>query len=190
MTDDPPDFRRESAVDSAIPDDVIKKLARGETRWRGGVIPSGIVGGPPDHAAERILCAAIYVDDGFPHSTAYGHPATGLVFAGWRHADCFVLLQAWAEFLTGEERHACNLRDYTRAGRDPGALDEPQHAAMRRSIRGFDQGFLTSYGRYVSRKEAATIAHREGQIDHPVESLRSEHLYVVPSGTFPQEKKA
>ena len=40
-----------------------------------------------------------------------------------------------------------------------------------------DQGFYTSYGRFVSRKEAARIALECGQISRPTEDLFSEDLY-------------
>lgn len=41
----------------------------------------------------------------------------------------------------------------------------------------FNQGFLTSKGRFVDRKEAAKIAWDMGQIPEQVEELTSEHLY-------------
>lgn len=40
-----------------------------------------------------------------------------------------------------------------------------------------EQGFYTSKGRYVNRKEAAEIAYAAGQIDTPVSRLYSEDLY-------------
>lgn len=39
------------------------------------------------------------------------------------------------------------------------------------------QGFYTSKGRFVGRKEAAKIAYNAGQIKHPVSTLFSENLY-------------
>jgi hypothetical protein len=38
--------------------------------------------------AERILCAAVWIDDGQKY--AHQPMPTGLVFAGWRHAQCIV----------------------------------------------------------------------------------------------------
>lgn len=41
----------------------------------------------------------------------------------------------------------------------------------------FDQGFYTSYGRFVSREEAAKIAFECGQIEQETNRLFSEDLY-------------
>lgn len=139
---------------------------------------------------ERILCAAIYVDDGKaePRRGSYAYPKTGLVFCGWRHADCFTTAWAWGALLTPEERFACNERDLMRVtGASELALVNDQKEAMRRDIRGFDQGFLTSTGRYVDRTEGYRIANAAGQVRQTPSSegrlskeaptLNSEDLY-------------
>lgn len=95
-----------------------------------------------DDLPEFILCAAVYVDDGKDHKPrSYAHPKTGIVFCGWRHGDCFVPLQAWADLLPPAEREAIG--------------EEGLHK---------NQGFLTSRGRFVSREEAWTIARDAGQL--------------------------
>lgn len=106
---------------------------------------------------ERILCAAIYVDTGKvePPRRSYSYPATGLVFAGWRHGDCFTTLNAWAEHLTPEER---------------ATVGEEQLA-------GRHQGFITSKGRFVTREEAMMIAVAAGQTKSGKTDLFSEDLY-------------
>ncbi len=106
---------------------------------------------------ERILCAAIYVDTGEAHPArrSYTYPATGLVFTGWRHGDCYTTLNAWAERLTEEER---------------ATIGEEQLCGRR-------QGFLTSLGRFVDREEAARIAVAAGQVNPKVTGLMSEDLY-------------
>jgi hypothetical protein len=86
---------------------------------------------------------------------AVGNPATGLVFAGWRHSDCFTTLNAWAERLDESERDA---------------IGEAR-------LSGRHQGFLTSTGRYVGREEAARLAFEAGQVDRLLTSLTSEDLY-------------
>jgi len=112
---------------------------------------------------EFILCAAIYVDTGKaePPRRSYAYPKTGLVFAAWRHGDCFTTLTAWAQNLSEEERAAIE------------AVQEHQ-------LHGRNQGFLTSTGRYVDREEAWKIAEQAGQVQ-PREgrpgSLFSEDLY-------------
>ena len=45
------------------------------------------------------------------------------------------------------------------------------------SVRGEEQGFVTSSGRFVSRNEAAEIAFRNGQIKSSKGRLFSEDLY-------------
>jgi hypothetical protein len=106
---------------------------------------------------ERILCAAIWVDTGLaePPRRSYTYPATGLLFCGWRHGDCFTALNAWADLLPAEER-AC--------------VGEEQ-------IAGRHQGFLTSRGRFVDRQEAMEIARAAGQTMAMGETLYSEDLY-------------
>lgn len=109
---------------------------------------------------ETVLCAAIYVDTGkaWPERRSYTYPKTGIVFAGWRHGECFLLLEAWAERLTDTERaEIIALEEY--------------------ALQGQNQGFVTSKGRYVSRKEAGRIAFWSGQIDRLLTTLTSEDLY-------------
>jgi hypothetical protein len=106
---------------------------------------------------ERILCAAIWVDTGKaePPRRTYTYPKTGLLFTGWRHCDCFVTLDAWADLLPSGERKR---------------IGEEQ-------IAGLHQGFLTSRGRFVDRKEAMTIARAAGQTNKTKVSLTSEDIY-------------
>jgi hypothetical protein len=109
---------------------------------------------------ERILAAAIYVDTGKaePSRSSYAYPETGLVFAGWRHGECFMLLHAWSARLWFWERWAIErIQPY--------------------QLRGRNQGFITSRGRYVDREEAGRIAFEVGQTDRLLSSLTSEDLY-------------
>lgn len=136
---------------------------------------------------ERILCAAIYVDTGssLPARRSHTYPATGLVFSGWRHGDAMTTMNAWGALLSEEERYETNYRDLVRVHPESTfqEVTEPQKLAMRRHIRGFDQGFLTSKGRYVGRKEAAVIAIAANQLlreeirAHEGMDLFSEDLY-------------
>ncbi len=109
----------------------------------------------PRTGPERILCAAIYVDTGRaePPRRSHTYPATGIVFAGWRHGDCFTALNAWADKLSRSERKRI----------------------AEAALRGRDQGFLTSTGRYVGRAEAWRIAHAAGQLVEPSASAASRH---------------
>ncbi len=107
--------------------------------------------------SERILCAAIWVDTGEAEPTrmSYAYPATGLLFCGWRHADCFVTLYAWSGRLTPEVRQ--------RNGEE--------------QLAGRHQGFLTSTGRFVDRVEGMALARAAGQTDSDKSQLFSEDLY-------------
>lgn len=98
---------------------------------------------------ERILCAAIWVDDGKEYVHQPINITTGMVFCGWRHSNCFVLLNA---------------------AFPKGSVDEQQLA-------GKHQGFLTSLGRFVDRREAGKIAYKAGQVERPNLFLTSEDLY-------------
>lgn len=135
---------------------------------------------------ERVLCAAIYCDDGKadPARGSRNYPPTGLVFGGYRHSDCFTALLSWSEHLTPDEREAVNRRDAAAA--HGGAASEnwtdAQVKAAREGVRGFNQGFLTTKGRFVSREEAFDIAERTGQLPEELRgrkqgSLTSEDLY-------------
>lgn len=106
---------------------------------------------------ENIRCAAIYVDTGEadPPRASYAYPKTGLLFTGLRHGDCFTTLVAWERGLTEEQRSK---------------FDQEQ-------LRGRNQGFLTSLGRYVDRAEGMKIARAAGQTDVQKTHLFSEDLY-------------
>lgn len=106
---------------------------------------------------ERVLCAAIWVDTGEaePPRRSHSYPATGLLFCGWRHADCFTTLNAWAARLSTEER--------SRIGEE--------------QLAGRHQGFLTSCGRFVDREEAMKIARAAEQTAAKKTQLFSEDLY-------------
>jgi len=110
---------------------------------------------------ERILCAAIYVDTGKPEPArmSYAYPKTGIVFCGWRHGDCFVPLLDWKHRLTHQEVEAIE-------------------AIMPHQLRGRRQGFLTSCGRFVDRRDGWAIAVAAGQVeDDDHNMLVSEDLY-------------
>ena len=107
---------------------------------------------------EKILCAAIFVETrkADPPRRSFTYPATGLMFCGWRHGDCFTTLNVWKKGLWWWERW--RLRKFAE-----GNLD------------GRFQGFLTSTGRFVNRGEAAEIAIAAEQVE--ASSLRGLSLY-------------
>lgn len=102
---------------------------------------------------ERILCAAIHIDDGIQHLHQPVNILSGFVVAGRRHHNCIYT----ASLLAGSDLRI-------------------QHAMKQRD----NQGFLTSHDRYVSRSMALLIARKENQLLQPElisEILTSEDLY-------------
>lgn len=53
-------------------------------------------------------------------------------------------------------------------------INAPKHLNIRK---GGIEGFVTTSGVFLDRKQAAKLAYEAGQISEPVESLKSEHLY-------------
>lgn len=53
-------------------------------------------------------------------------------------------------------------------------MDAPRHLNIRK---GGIEGFVTTQGHFVDRKEAAELAYQFGQISEPKEELKSEDLY-------------
>lgn len=100
---------------------------------------------------ERILCAAIWFDDGKHYELQPKNISTGIVLCGWRHGCIFPQIG-------GLVRERQNLGIYEK-----------------------EQGFLTSKNRFVDRKEALLIAKAANQlIDQDTfdsERLFSEDLY-------------
>ena len=116
----------------------------------------------PIPGPEKILCAAVYVDTGevHPPRSSYAYPETGLVFAGWRHGECFMLVEVWLDGLSQSDR--------------------PQYYRLTLGGEWWVEGFLTSTGRFVDREEAWRIARTAGQLRpdaEPEGSLLSENLY-------------
>lgn len=112
---------------------------------------------------ETILCAAIHYDNGleYPHQHTYGIK-TGFVLCGYRHPNIIGVLPTNVYFEKIDENSV------------KVAWDEncPKHETH--------QGFLTSTGRFVDRKEAAKIALASGQIEklnYSDKELYSEDLY-------------
>lgn len=100
-------------------------------------------------SAERVLCAAVYVDDSVGHNHQPKNIKTGFVVSGWRHHNCLSTL-----YITTRKK----------------AHEHPSRVL---------QGFLTTTNRYVDRAEAYTIAQREGQFIQPGRAgeLYSEDIY-------------
>lgn len=98
---------------------------------------------------ERILCSAIYIDDGIVYSDSRvmpGNKKSGMVVCGQRHHNCYGILHQF-------------LRDKV-------------------DIIKSDEGFLTSKGNFLTRDEAKELAFRIGQITETISTtLTSEDLW-------------
>lgn len=101
---------------------------------------------------EKILCASIWYKD-FDNKGVQHQPNNidrGIVVSGWRHGSIITLTKA----MTG-------LRSVIYA---EDAIGESE------------QGFLTSFNRFVSREEALTITIKENQVKN-LDDIRGNKLY-------------
>ena len=96
---------------------------------------------------EYILCAAIWFDDGKQYVFQPINITTGIVLCGYRHHVIFQQIGG----LVGERK---NLGIFEK-----------------------EQGFLTSFNRFVDREEGAKIAFEAGQTIRNLQTLFSEDLY-------------
>ncbi len=102
---------------------------------------------------EYILCAAIWFDDGKKHHHQTVNVLTGFVVCGQRHHNALHTAHAIAGTETYQEfKDKCGILSQM-------------------------QGFVTSYGNFIDRKEAAKLASLTGQITKETECLFSEDLY-------------
>jgi hypothetical protein len=111
---------------------------------------------------EKVVCAAIWYDDGkiWPHQPA--NVKTGIVVSGLRHPICFVLLS----ILYKENLDL--LGDFSPEG---------LRIHIKRNV---EQGFLTNHNRFVDRTEGGQIAIASGQIEklkYDDNEMYSEDLY-------------
>ena len=98
---------------------------------------------------EKVLCAAIYLDDGKKYTHQPVNIKTGFVVAGLRHHNCGYTIYA----LTGDLKKRLQYKQ--------------------------KQGFLTTHNRFLTRNEAYILAYNESQIKtlHGRKELASEDLY-------------
>ena len=100
---------------------------------------------------ERIQCSAIWIDNGNKYPNQPVNIITGFVVCGLRHHNCFATLSLiWN-------------------------TDLERVAILRNAV----QGFLTSYNRFVDRREGRIIAYDAHQIGEDIigSELTSEDLW-------------
>lgn len=96
---------------------------------------------------EKIICAAIWFDDGEKYDHQPVNINSGFVIAGMRHHNCFQTLAILSK-------------------------DIGSHVKYEKV-----QGFITTLNKFVTRERAAKIAYEAGQIKMNVGKLFSEDLY-------------
>lgn len=113
-----------------------------------------------DDTKEYIACAAIHYDNGvkYPFMEVYGIKS-GFVLCGLRHPYIGAVLPT--------NVYCERLKEY------PEVLPVKWDGTI--EVHKSEQGFMTSYGRFVGRKEARKIAIACGQCKE--EEVRSESLY-------------
>ena len=125
---------------------------------------------------EKILCAAIHYDNGIKYirQNQYG-VETGFVLCGYRHPHIIDVLSTNPHYVKNkfEENDEEFIRKYNDIKYKWGKQEDLEQTEI-------IQGFLTSKGRFVDRKEAFKIALNAGQInndDRINKELFSEDIY-------------
>lgn len=119
-----------------------------------------------DNSKEYISCSAIHYDNGkhYPWQDVYGIKS-GFVLCGFRHTDIIGVLPENPYMCDEDPERNPTVCKWNSNVRIPGC-----------SIK-TTQGFMTSTGRFVNRKEAAEIAYNCGQITEEKVSLFSEDIF-------------
>lgn len=127
-----------------------------------------------DNSKEYIACSAIHYDNRIHYMfmDSYGID-TGFVICGFRHCNIISILP--------ENQYVKNLKEYAKhlsVEWKEGKRDENGLPDVKNESNGITyQGFMTSKGRFVDRKEAAKIAYECGQITKQVKTLYSEDIF-------------
>lgn len=110
----------------------------------------------------KILCAANYYDDGKKHPHTPKNVETGFVICGRRHHNCIAI---FAQMMGFEE--------------------EQKYSKDAMTVKLTEvQGFLTSDNRFVSRKEAYTIAYANDQIVGPNKGYASNEIGLTSEDLY------
>ena len=111
---------------------------------------------------EFILCAAIWVNDGFKHEAQPENIETGFVICGRRHHNCYQIIKSLTN-QTPNERIGSLINSMT-------TEEQRKH-----------QGFITSLDRYVDRKEGWSIAKANNQIQFGLSASEKEEDSILIS---------
>jgi hypothetical protein len=107
---------------------------------------------------ERILCAAIWYDDGKEYRFQPVNIKSGIVVSGLRHPHCKIILNSWLY---------------------PNWQNDELEEQIKNDVNNKEeQGFITSKQRFVNRKEGAEIFQASGgTLKYQKHQLFSEDLY-------------
>lgn len=107
---------------------------------------------------EKVVCAAIWLDDGRKYNMQPKNIQSGVVVCGHRHPHCKAILMAWLY---------------------PNWQTDDLQTILKNEVNNKEvQGFLTSENRFVDRQEGASIHVSNGGILHyNSNTLYSEDLY-------------
>lgn len=107
---------------------------------------------------EKIICAAIWYDDGIERPLLPRNIKSGVVVGGWRHPNCKIVLMSWLY---------------------PNWQTSTLHEQLKNEVNNKEvQGFLTSHGRFVNRVDAAQIWVAAGnKLKYSSTKLYSEDIY-------------
>lgn len=123
-----------------------------------------------DNSKEYIACSAIHYDNGIKYTfmSSYG-VKSGFVLGGLRHPFIMSVLPENVYFSMVEDRQ-----------RELNSELEWNKNLEKHEV---TQGFITSYGRFVNRKEAMEIALACGQVKK--EELGNERIGLFSEDIFP-----
>lgn len=126
-----------------------------------------------DNSKEYIACSAIHYDNGIKYTFMSGYGVkSGFVLGGLRHPFIMSVLSSNPYSVNIPERlkYLDNELEWGK--------DLPRHEVT--------QGFITSYGRFVDRKEAMKIALDCGQVKK--EELGNERIGLFSEDIFPHQE--
>lgn len=126
-----------------------------------------------DNSKEYIACSAIHYDNGIKYTFMSGYGIeSGFVLGGLRHPFIMSVLPENVYFSMVEDRQ----RELN------SELEWNKNLEKHKVI----QGFITSYGRFVDRKEAMKIALDCGQVKK--EELGNERIGLFSEDIFPYQE--
>ena len=105
---------------------------------------------------ERIICSAIWYKDNIERPNSPRNIENGIVVGGWRHGNCIIMLKTMF------------YDNWQKSDED----DKKRIHVLNNQI----QGFLTSKGNFIDRKDGLKMAIKNNQLIEP-KIIRGDELY-------------